>query len=56
LENCTERVVNVEGNIKMNVGKISHEVVRIFIGDRGELTLVDFLERVSLNPWTQNKI
>jgi hypothetical protein len=54
-ENCTRRVINLEGNIKMNVREISHEVVRIFVGHRGELTLLDPLERISLNLWTQNK-
>ena len=54
LKNCAGRVVNVEGNIKMNIRKISHEVVRFACGDRGELTSVVPLERFHLNPWTQN--
>ena len=35
LKNCTGRVVNVEGNIEMNIRKISREVVRICMWGQG---------------------
>jgi len=47
LKNCTGRVVNVEGNITMNVRKICHEVVRIYMWGQGRTYFICPSRKVS---------